>query len=174
MLCNMIPNVLRICYVTRTQPSPPSRVRMPRCGRGPSAAAAGRSGVRGGGALASTAAAAPSFLGRNLVYQASILPGTRTSCRLRRRLHPASPWRPCSRRQAWHQPWGLEVLPITELGEQVKEVVEVAAGSKILLGEDQGLLAVVSGLMLYWAWSCWKWKRFAAPTGNMSFNVTAQ
>jgi hypothetical protein len=35
---------------------------MPHFGRGSSAAAAGRSGVHGGGALASTAAAAPSFL----------------------------------------------------------------------------------------------------------------
>jgi hypothetical protein len=36
----------------------------------------GRSGVRGGGALALTAAAAPSFLGGYLVFQASILRAT--------------------------------------------------------------------------------------------------
>ncbi len=82
------------CYVTRNlPPSPPCGVwigqpavpvystiawllrshhfrgtqrAMPRFGLGPSAAAAGRSGVRGGGALASTAAAALSFLGGNL------------------------------------------------------------------------------------------------------------
>jgi hypothetical protein len=31
----------------------------------------------------------------------------RGPCRLRRRLHPASPWRrhPCTRSQAWHLPW---------------------------------------------------------------------
>ena len=45
-------------------------------GLGSTAAAAGQSGVRGGGALASTAAAAPSFLGGYLVYQASILRAT--------------------------------------------------------------------------------------------------
>jgi hypothetical protein len=49
---------------------------MPRFWRGSSAAMVGRSGVRGGGALASTAAAAPSFLGRYLVFQASILCAT--------------------------------------------------------------------------------------------------
>ncbi len=46
---------------------------MPRFGRGPSAAAAGRSGMRGGGALALSAATVLLFLGRYLVYQASIL-----------------------------------------------------------------------------------------------------
>jgi hypothetical protein len=49
---------------------------MPRFGRGSSVAAAGRSGVLGGEALASTAAAAPSFLGGYLVYQASTLRST--------------------------------------------------------------------------------------------------
>jgi hypothetical protein len=49
---------------------------MPRFGRGSSAAAAGRSGVCRGGALASTAAAAPSFLAGYLVYKASILCAT--------------------------------------------------------------------------------------------------
>jgi hypothetical protein len=49
---------------------------MPRFGRGSSAAVAGRSGVRWGGALASTVAAAPSFLGGYLVYQASIFRAT--------------------------------------------------------------------------------------------------
>jgi hypothetical protein len=43
---------------------------------GSSAAAVGRCGVRGAGALASTAAAALSFLGGYLVYQASILRST--------------------------------------------------------------------------------------------------
>jgi hypothetical protein len=41
---------------------------LPHFGRGPSAATAGRSGVHRGGALASTAAVAPSFLGRYVVY----------------------------------------------------------------------------------------------------------
>jgi hypothetical protein len=49
---------------------------MPRFWRGSLAAVVGRSGVRGGGALASTAAAAPSFLGGYLVSQASILRAT--------------------------------------------------------------------------------------------------
>jgi hypothetical protein len=49
---------------------------MPRFWLGSSAAMVGRSGVRGGGALASTAAAAPSFLGGYLVYQVSILRAT--------------------------------------------------------------------------------------------------
>ena len=40
-------------------------------------------------------------------------------------------------------PWTLIVLPITELGEQVEEEVEVAAGGEIVLGEGQGLLAVL-------------------------------
>jgi hypothetical protein len=39
---------------------------------------------------------------------------------------------------------GLHVLPITEFGEHVEEeVVEVAAGGEIVLGEDQGLLAII-------------------------------
>jgi hypothetical protein len=61
---------------------------MPRFWRGSSAAV-----VRGGGALASTAAAAPSFLGGYLVFQASILFSTYflQGHRLCRRLHPASP-----------------------------------------------------------------------------------
>ena len=46
---------------------------MPRFWRGSLAAVVGRSGVRGGGALASIAAAAPLFLGGYLVFQASIL-----------------------------------------------------------------------------------------------------
>jgi hypothetical protein len=49
---------------------------MPRFRRGSSAAVVGRSGVRGGGALASTAAAAPSFMSGYLVFQASILHAT--------------------------------------------------------------------------------------------------
>ena len=48
---------------------------MPRFWRGLSAAVVGRSGVRGR-ALASTAAAAPSFLGGYLVFQASIVRST--------------------------------------------------------------------------------------------------
>ena len=56
-------------------PSSSERV-MPRFWRGSLAAVVGRSGVRGGGALASTAAAAPSFLGGYLVFQASILRAT--------------------------------------------------------------------------------------------------
>jgi hypothetical protein len=48
---------------------------MPRFGRGSSAAVVGR-GVRGEGAPASTAVAAPSFLGGYLVFQASILRAT--------------------------------------------------------------------------------------------------
>ena len=49
---------------------------MPRFWRGSLAAVVGRSGVRGGGALALTAAAAPSFLGGYLVFQASVLRAT--------------------------------------------------------------------------------------------------
>jgi hypothetical protein len=101
MLCNMIRNVLHNMLRAKKLPSLPpfpgldqpacsaclfdnylaaslssSERTMPRFGRGPSAAAAGRSGVRGGGALASTAATAQLFLGRYLVYQASILRAT--------------------------------------------------------------------------------------------------
>ena len=105
MLCNMIHNVLHNMLRAKNPPShfplpgsgsaslqcpfiqqllgclaepwPSSSERaMPRFWRGSSAAMVGRSGVRGGGALASTAAAAASFLGGYLVSQASILRAT--------------------------------------------------------------------------------------------------
>jgi hypothetical protein len=72
-------------------PSSSERV-MPHFGWGSSAAAAGRSGVHGGGALpvASTAAAALLFLGGYLVYQANLLCATYAGpWRLSHWLHPA-------------------------------------------------------------------------------------
>jgi hypothetical protein len=69
-------------------------------------------------------------------------------------------------------------LPITELGEHVEEeVLEVLAGGEILLREDQGLLAVgvwldaVLGLVVH---EVEEIGCTGPPTGNMSFNVTAQ
>jgi hypothetical protein len=98
MLCNIIHNVLHNMLRAKNPPPilpfpdldrpacsarlfnnylsawPSSSERaMPRFWRGSSAAVVGRSRVRGGGALASTAAAAPSFLGGYLVFQVSIL-----------------------------------------------------------------------------------------------------
>jgi hypothetical protein len=102
MLCNMIHNVLHNMLLRAK--NPPSHSPLPWSGSaslqcpfiqqllvglaliigeghatfrlGSSAAAVGRSGVRGGEALASTAPAAQSFLGGYLLYQASILPTT--------------------------------------------------------------------------------------------------